>query len=61
VSIGRIGVDSRFLSELSLPPLLNFTSCVKFFLEIQILTLDSPAEGVIYVEFAQSQDVIMVV
>ena len=33
--IGSLGVGSRFLSELSsLPPLLYFTSCVGFFLNI---------------------------
>ena len=60
VSLGRIGVDSRLPSELSpFPPLLYFTSCMGFFLEIRMLTLDSPAEGVTYVRLALSQNVFM--
>ena len=61
VNIGRIGVDSPLFSELTpLPPLLYFTSCMGFFLEVQILTLDPAVDGVMYVELTQSQNVIMV-
>ena len=61
IHIGRIGLGSRFLGELSpLPPSLYFTSCMEFFLEIQMLTLDSPGGGVMYVGLSQSQIVITV-
>ena len=54
VSIGHIGVDSRLLSELSpLSPLLYFTFCMGFSLEIQILTLDSTVEGVMCVRLSK--------
>jgi hypothetical protein len=49
VSFGRFGVDSRLLSELN-----PFTPCVGFFLEIQMLTLDSSGKGVMYVGLSQS-------